>query len=145
MKPGATEPLPPSGRIRFEHIALNVSKPIEMAKWYAENLGMRIIQEGPAPINARFIADRGGHLLFELYTNPPDSVPDYASMNPLLLHLAFMVENVDAVCTHLIGAGATLVGETTVTPSGDRIATLRDPWGLSLQFVTRAVPMLSYS
>lgn len=130
-------------RIHFEHTALNVSAPVEMARWYTANLDMKIVREGPPPIHARFIADRDGHTMIEVYTNPPDAVPDYASMDPLQLHLAFMVDDVDAVRSRLIAAGATSVGDVTVTPAGDRLAMLRDPWGLAVQLVRRANPMLS--
>ncbi len=129
---------------RFEHVGLNVAKPVEMAEWYRKNLGMKVTREGPPPVNARFFADHDGHAMFELYTNPPDAVPDYASMDPLLLHLAFMADDVDALRIRLIAAGATPVGETFMTPSGDKITMLRDPWGLALQFIERADPMLAW-
>jgi catechol 2,3-dioxygenase-like lactoylglutathione lyase family enzyme len=128
--------------VRFEHVALNVADPINMAKWYVDNLGMKVLREGPAPINARFLADSGGNMMLELYHNPPDAVPNYAAMDPLLLHMAFMVDDVDAVRQKLIAAGATPAGEVTTTPAGDRLAMLRDPWGLAIQFLRRADPML---
>ncbi|MBN1360197.1 MAG: VOC family protein [Sedimentisphaerales bacterium] len=136
----------PSRRLtpaRFEHLGLNVRDPVNAAQWYADHLGMRIVRQGPPPANARFLADRAGHMMMELYTNPPDAVPDYAATDPLLLHVAFMVDDVDSVCKRLIAAGATPVGEAFSTPEGDRIAVLRDPWGLAIQFVKRAAPMLS--
>jgi len=128
--------------VRFEHVALNVADPIKMAKWYVDNLGMKVLREGPAPINARFLADSGGNMMLELYHNPPDAVPNYAAMDPLLLHVAFMVDDVDATRQKLIAAGATPVGEVTTTPAGDKLAMLRDPWGLAIQFLRRADPML---
>lgn len=131
-----------SGAIRFEHLGLNVRDPVGAAQWYVEHLGMKLLREGPPPANARFLADRGGHMMLELYTNPPDAVPDYSLMDPLLLHVAFMVEDVDSVRARLINAGAMPVGEVISTPEGDRIAVVRDPWGLALQFVKRAKPML---
>jgi glyoxylase I family protein len=143
MKKDTTNRRAPIGEFRFEHIGLNVHEPVEMAEWYVKNLGMRIAREGPPPVNARFIADHDGHAMFEFYTNPPDSVPDYGSMDPLLLHLAFVVDDVDDVFTRLIAAGAKAIGQITVAPSGDKIAMLRDPWGLALQFIKRADPMLS--
>jgi glyoxylase I family protein len=133
----------PVGQIRLEHIGLNVANPVEMATWYVKNLGMKIVRQGPLPISARFLTDAGGHAMIEIYTNPPEAVPNYASMDPLLLHLAFMVEDVEAVSARLIAAGATPVGETSITPAGDKIAMLRDPWGLAFQLVKRAEPMLS--
>jgi len=131
-------------RIRFEHVGLNVADPVKAAQWYVDHLGMKILREGPAPANARFVGDAGGNMMFEFYHNPPDAVPDYASMDPLVLHIAFFVDDVDAARTRLIAAGATTVGEATTTPTGDRIAMLRDPWGLAIQFVRRADPMLPH-
>jgi glyoxylase I family protein len=129
-------------RIRLEHVAINVEDPVSMAKWYGQNLGMKLVRKGPPPINMHFISDAGGNMMLEIYNNPPDAVPDYASMDPLLLHISFMVDNVKGVREKLIAAGATAVGEVTITPSGDELAMLRDPWGVAIQFVKRAKPML---
>jgi uncharacterized glyoxalase superfamily protein PhnB len=63
-------------------------------------------------------------------------------MDPLLLHIAFMVDDVKGIREKLIAAGATPVGEVTISPSGDELAMLRDPWGVAIQFVKRAKPML---
>jgi len=131
-------------RIRLEHVALNVEDPIGMAEWYCKNLGMKVVRQGPPPANGRFISDAGGNMLLELYHNPPDAVPDYASMNPLLLHIAFMVDDVKGTCKRLTAAGATVAEEVYKTDSGDEIAMLRDPWGVAIQFLKRTNPMLSY-
>ena len=131
-------------RIRLEHVALNVADPVKMAQWYAEHLDMKVMREGPPPVNMRFLADSQGNMMLELYHNPPDAVPDYASMDPLLLHVAFLVDDVDAIRNRLMAAGATPAADVTVTPAGDKLAMLRDPWGLAIQFVNRAEPMLSH-
>ncbi len=129
-------------RIRLEHVAINVEDPVSMAKWYGRNLGMKLVRKGPPPVNMHFISDAGGNMMLEIYHNPPDAVPDYASMDPLLLHIAFMVDDVKGIREKLIAAGATAVGEVTITSSGDELAMLRDPWGVAIQFVKRAKPML---
>lgn len=136
---------PQGNRVRLEHIGLNVADPVKAAQWYTENLGMKVLRESPAPVNGRFLADAGGNMMLELYHNPPDAVPDYAAMDPLLLHVAFMVDDVDAMRGKLIAAGATAVGEVTTTPAGDKLAMLRDPWGLAVQLVRRADPMLKHN
>ncbi len=128
--------------VRLEHVALNVTDPAKMAQWYVDNLGMKVMREGPPPVNMRFLADSGGNMMLELYHNPPEAVPDYAAMDPLQLHVAFMVDDVDAVRGKLIAAGATAVAEVTFTAAGDKLAMLRDPWGLAIQLVHRADPML---
>ena len=82
--------------------------------------------------------------MLELYNNQPHAVPDYASMDPLMLNIAFMVDDVKGTCRKLVAAGATIASEITVTDSGDELAMLRDPWGVPIQFLKRAEPMLSH-
>ena len=131
-------------RIRLEHVAINVEDPAAMARWYSDNLGMKVVREGPPPANMRFISDSGGNMMLELYNNPPDEVPDYPSMNPLSLHIAFMVDDVKALTSKLISAGATIAVDINTTPAGDELVILRDPWGVPIQFLKRAKPMLPH-
>ena len=132
-------------RIRLEHVAINVEDPPAMVKWYCDNLGMKIVRKGPPPANMHFISDAGGNMMLELYNNPPDEVPDYPSMNPLSLHIAFMVDDVKAIMKKLIAAGATIAVDRSTTPAGDELVILRDPWGVPIQFLTRAKPMLHHN
>jgi glyoxylase I family protein len=131
-------------RIRLEHVAINVEDPAAMAKWYSDNLGMKVVREGPPPANMRFISDSGGNMMLELYNNPPDQVPDYPSMDPLSLHIAFMVDDVKAIISKLTAAGATIAVDINTTPAGDELVILRDPWGVPIQFLKRARPMLPH-
>ncbi len=73
----------------------------------------------------------------------PDEVPDYAAMNPLVLHLAFATQDAQATMEKLVAAGASALGDVRVTPAGDHMAMLRDPWGLALQLCQRAEPMVA--
>lgn len=127
---------------RLEHVALNVADPIKMTRWYVDNLGMKVLREGPPPANARFLADHDGNAMLELYHNASVAVPNYATMDPLVLHVAFMVDDVDAVRRKLLAAGATPAGEVTPPGNTDNMTMLRDPWGLAIQFVHRVNPML---
>jgi len=131
-------------RIRLEHVAINVEDPAAMASWYSDNLGMKVVREGPPPANMRFISDSGGNMMLELYNNPPDEVPDYPAMNPLSLHIAFMVDDVKAITRKLIAAGATIAVDINTTPAGDELVILRDPWGVPIQFLKRTKPMLPH-
>lgn len=79
--------------------------------------------------------------MLEIYHNPPGEVPDYAAMNPLLLHLAFVSQSPADDSTRLIAAGASWVDEIKL-PDGTHLVMLRDPWGLALQLCKRAVPLL---
>jgi uncharacterized glyoxalase superfamily protein PhnB len=129
---------------RFEHIAINVEDPVVVAEWYCKNLGMKVKFEGGPPNNIRFISDSCGRMMFELYGNADADRLDFDSMDMATLHIAFTVDDVKGTCDRLIEAGAKMDKELTINDSGDEIATLRDPWGLPIQFVKRAKPMIRY-
>lgn len=130
---------------RPEHIAFNVKDPSAVAKWYCDHLGMKIVRKSPPPANTHFIGDSSGNMLFELYNNPDVPVPEYASINYMALHLAFMVDSVQAMRDSLLAAGATTAEDISTTPLGDQVLMMRDPWGLAIQFVKRVSPMLAPS
>jgi len=126
----------------IEHIGYVVEDPRAAAKWYVENLGMRIVRSLGEPNHTHFLADGSGHVMVEIYTNPAVPVPDYRSMHMLALHLAFEADDVDAARRRLLAAGAAPDGEVTRTQSGDLIATVRDPWGFPVQLAARGKPMI---
>jgi catechol 2,3-dioxygenase-like lactoylglutathione lyase family enzyme len=131
--------------MKIEHFALQVPDPIAMADWYVKNLDCTLARSGDAPAHMRFLKDGSGSVLVELYRNPKVGVPDYAAMDPLLLHLAFLSENPAADRDRLVAAGARLVDDLVTTPSGDQLVMLRDPWSIALQLVKRVAPMLPQS
>jgi catechol 2,3-dioxygenase-like lactoylglutathione lyase family enzyme len=127
--------------LTLEHVALNVSEPAAMAAWYVEHLGMRIVRQSSVAPYIHFIADGAGRTVIEIYSNPVDPIPDYASMHPLRLHVAFAVPDPDASRAALVAAGATVVDDQT-REDGTRLIMLRDPWGLALQLCKRPHPLL---
>lgn len=128
--------------MKIEHFAINVSKPVEMTDWYVKHIGFKVVkQEKEAPHTA-FLADDGGKVMLEIYNNPPDDVPDYECMNPLILHLALYSENPAKDKERLIKAGASLISDDKLE-DGSHLVMLRDPWGLPLQLCKRAVSMLT--
>jgi glyoxylase I family protein len=128
--------------MHIEHLGLNVSDPIAAADWHVRNLGMRIVRQSGPPHHAHFLADARGRMMLEIYCNPSAPLPDYHATHPLVLHIAFAVDDVPKVRAALLEAGATAEGEVETTPAGDTLAMLRDPWGLALQLVRRARPMI---
>ena len=128
--------------MQIEHVAFNVDAPAAMARWYAEHLGFTIVRADDAPPYGHFLADGSGTVMIEIYNNPVAAVPDYAALDPLVLHLALVSADVDADYRRLLAAGATAVEPPDTTDTGDRIAMLRDPWGLALQLARRAAPMV---
>jgi catechol 2,3-dioxygenase-like lactoylglutathione lyase family enzyme len=128
--------------MKIEHIAFNVPEPVKAAQWYVEHLEMRILRSINESPYVHFLADSAGHGVLELYTDPRAGLPDYAAMSPFTLHIAYGVDNIDETRARLVAAGATAGGDTIVTPAGDQLAFLRDPWGLPLQLVKRVTPLL---
>jgi uncharacterized glyoxalase superfamily protein PhnB len=136
-------PFPPQCRaMKIEHFALQVPDPVAMADWYVKHLGFAVARSEGEPSYGRFLKDGSGTVMFEIYRNPKVSVPNYAGTDPLLLHLAFVSQAPAADRDRLVKAGATLVADVTTSPAGDQLLMLRDPWGIALQFVKRASPML---
>jgi glyoxylase I family protein len=131
--------------MRPEHIAFNVDDPIAQAKWFVDNMGFKIMYKGNPPGNTRFVSDAGENMMIELYYNKDYPVLDFSKLNHLTIHLAFMADSIESAKKKLLGAGAILVEDITKTPSGDLVLMLRNPWGLPIQFVQRAKPMLKYS
>lgn len=127
--------------MKIEHMAFNVADALAMSRWYVEHLGFQVKRGSTEPPYAHFLADDSGTMMLELYSNPSVPVLAYGEQQPMSLHLAFVSQDVQADVDRLLAAGAALVGEVQVSSQGDHLAMLRDPWGLCIQFVKRAVPM----
>lgn len=128
--------------MKIEHTAYQVADPVALSRWYVAHLGLEIKRaQAEAPFG-HFLADDGGTVMLEFYRQDHLPVPDYRSMDPLLLHLAFLADNVPATRATLMAAGATPEGDVFRNPAGDEVAMLRDPWGLAVQLIRRADPMI---
>ena len=139
--------------MRIEHFALNVTDPVGMARWYVEHLGMRIVVGSDEPPYGHFLADgdgqetnsdendAAGRAMIEIYHNPADPVPDYASQPPSRVHLAFVSADPAGDSKKLLAAGATYV-EDVHLPDGGYLVALRDPWGLAIQLAMRGQAMV---
>ncbi|MDQ7025588.1 MAG: VOC family protein [Anaerolineae bacterium] len=128
--------------LKIEHIALNVAQASNIAQWYVEHLGLTIVRDVGDANQTTFLADDKGHTVIELYSNPIAEVPDYAATSPYNLHIAFAVDDIDHERQRLIAADATQEGDTQVLPNGDKLAFIRDPWGLTIQLTERTKPLL---
>ena len=124
----------------IEHVALNVADPIATVDWYVKHLGMKVLRKIDEAPFTRFVADRSGRTVLEIY-HQKAPVPDYAKMDPMMLHIAFKVANVKQERDRLLAAGATIATDISVSPNGDEMCFLRDPWGVTVQLVKRGVPL----
>ena len=127
--------------MKIEHFAFNVADPIAVAEWYVTHMGMTIARKMEGGPNTHFLADDSGQVMIEIYNNPPDQVPDYTNMNPLILHLAFVCENPEEKRAELEKVGATFAEEVRIK-DGSHLVMMRDPWGLAIQLCKRGTPML---
>jgi uncharacterized glyoxalase superfamily protein PhnB len=105
-------------------------------------MGFTIVRVNQDEAKAHFLADASRRVMIEIYRNPRLAVPDYQTIDPLQSHLAFACNTIEATIKALEAAGATLVNSIQHTDAGDRLAMLRDPWGLPIQLCKRAVPMV---
>jgi catechol 2,3-dioxygenase-like lactoylglutathione lyase family enzyme len=122
--------------MKIEHFAFNVADPKGMADWYCKHCGLRVVRHFPVPSQTHFLADSDSTVM-EIYNNPPDRVPDYRNMDPLLFHVALASPDPDEDAKRLIAAGAVYVDEIKM-PDGSHLMMLRDPWGLALQLCKRS-------
>ena len=127
--------------MKLEHFALNVEDPIAMTRWYVDHLGMTVMRKSDSHPYAAFLADDSGRIMIEIYRNPPEKVPDYRAMDPLLVHVAYVSDDPARDSDRLVKAGAKLVSELHLD-DGSHLVMLRDPWGLALQLCKRGNPML---
>ncbi len=128
--------------MRIEHVGFQVKDPAAMADWYAQHLGFTVRRGADMPAPVRFIADAGGRVMLEIYRNPSVPVPDYAAQDPLTFHIAFLCDDVRGTTERLVQAGASVISGPAAGANGDEIATLRDPWGVPIQFCRRQTPMV---
>ena len=127
--------------MKIEHFAYQVEDPVAVSDWYCGHLGFQVKRGADSPVPVRFLADGSGDVMIEIYNNPKVKTPDYASMDPLILHLAFVCNDIPGTIERLTEAGATTL-LLEQTPLGDTLAMLRDPWGLAIQLCQRAEPMV---
>ena len=127
--------------MKLEHIAFNVPDAGAMAKWYSENLGMKIVMENDTAPFIHFVADEAGSMI-EIYSNTAAEIPDYSAIPALTLHIAYTTDDLIAERERLVAAGATLEGDINNMIAGTELQFLRDPWGICVQLVKRAKPLV---
>lgn len=128
--------------MRLEHIAFNVEDVAAFAAWYTANLGMKIARSIDEPPYIHFLSDSAGKSLIEVYSDPQGNVIDYGARHAVTFHLAFAVEDMEAERQRLVAAGASLDGDVNRRANGDKLAFLRDPWGITIQLVQRVDRMI---
>ncbi len=121
--------------MKLEHVAIDVADPEAFKAWWCKNLGFRV------STNPGFIMDDTGTMGLEVYrTGETPAAPDYASMNAMTFHVAFVSDDVKADVDRLVAAGAKLEQLKLDSPAF-HMAILRDPWGVAVQLCRRQNPI----
>ncbi len=126
--------------MKLEHSAVNVKDAQAVAHWWSEHLGLRIVVANDTPPYIHFLADEDGAMM-EIYSMLEAEVPDWAAMDPRNVHFAFSTQDAAADRDRLVAAGASVVSES-VTPAGDDLVFLKDPYSTPFQLVKRKTPLL---
>ncbi|MEJ2362204.1 MAG: VOC family protein [Gammaproteobacteria bacterium] len=126
-----------SASIRFEHIAINVENPKQVADWYVKYMDLKIISASKKMI---FVSDPGHHCMFELYKKPGVKV-SYSSLSHAASHIAFATDDAERLAKKMVEGGAKILKKFK-NPVGDLVINMRDPWGNNLQVIQRVKPKL---
>lgn len=130
--------------MKMEHTGITVNDPPAFTDWYCKHLGFQVKRQMPGEPYTTFIADSSGSVMIEIYRHENIELFDYPTLDPLLLHFAFEVgdEPIETAKQRLLDAGATIYRDLVVTPSGDQLVMMRDPWGMAIQLVHRNPPII---
>lgn len=126
--------------MKFEHIAFDVTDPVALAAWYREHLGLKVVLHTAQPSEIHFLTDDVGSFCIEVYRNRAVETPDHHSRDPILFHVAFVVEDPQAEKERLLAAGATF--HTEAKRPDAHVVMLRDPWGIGLQLCRRTTALV---
>ncbi len=121
-------------------MALNVRDQRAVEEWYTQNLGFAVVRRLDA--GASFLADSSGRVLFELYSRSDVPYFDAPGTASLTLHIAYVCDDVPGTADALIAAGAKVDIPKNTSPDGDELVMLRDPFGITIQLIKRADPLI---
>ena len=123
-------------QIHYLHTKLRVSDLDRAIRFYETAFGYEVRSRRPGPEGSEiaFMVLPGEAAEIQLCRYPGTEavvVPDR------LMHLAYRVDDLDAVLAGALSAGGTLVSEPYTLPSGSRVAFLADPQGYAIELVQK--------
>jgi len=103
---------PPTMTAWFSHIALNCRDPLALERFYARHFGFRRARVVPLPGGGQIVFIKAGFMYLELFQavgTRPQSPPTKDGFEfPGVRHIAFQVDNVEAVVAALRAEGRTV-------------------------------------
>jgi catechol 2,3-dioxygenase-like lactoylglutathione lyase family enzyme len=123
----------------IEHIAISVKNSTASAKWYCDMLGFEIASKSDSTPPVYFMKDPSGVCFLEIINAADPSKLTHAQTNNRHFHIAFDVNDWDAVHEELALKGVKFEEATHV--GGLKSGFFRDPDGVPLQIVHRDKPL----
>jgi catechol 2,3-dioxygenase-like lactoylglutathione lyase family enzyme len=124
--------------VQFEHIRINVADKEATAKWYVENVGLKIIPSNNKELI--YVADKDQHFMLELSSIPNLKIK-YFDIHIDAFHLAFEGQkSIKAVAEKMLSNGGVQEGVLYTNKIGDYVMNVRDPNGFNTQLLHRVKP-----
>ncbi len=124
--------------VQFEHIRINVADKEATAKWYVENVGLKIV-----PSNNKefiYVTDKDQNFMLEL-SSIPNLKTKYFDIHIDAFHLAFEGhKSIKGVAEKMLANGGVQEGILYTNKIGDYVLNVRDPNGFNTQLLHRVKP-----
>jgi lactoylglutathione lyase len=122
--------------VHYLHTKLRVRDLDAAMRFYEASFGYRPRSRRPGPEGTEiaFVAIPGEGTELQL-AHYPDGEP--YEVPTRLMHLAYRVDDLDAVLARTLHAGATLASGPYTLPSGSRVAFVKDPDGYDIELVQK--------
>jgi len=125
--------------MRIEHFAVYAEDTVELADWYCEKFGMRVVFRNEQQPPTFFIADESG-MAIEIIGRRPRAQPiDFSDV----FHFAFVTDDFESEVAQLKAQGVPLEDEIEGAGAGMRLCYFNDPAGNRGQVVQRAQPLVN--
>jgi catechol 2,3-dioxygenase-like lactoylglutathione lyase family enzyme len=129
------------GKLRFEHLALNMTQQKDAALWYVEFMGLTIPwSKDPAdPTRAvstyriPYVGDPGRNMAMEFLSTGTER--DYTKLGFGVSYITFEVKDATTLSRNMIRGGAKQIGDPKRNKSGNLVIRLRCPWGNMLELI----------
>ncbi|KIW23062.1 uncharacterized protein PV07_11294 [Cladophialophora immunda] len=138
--------------LNFNHLGIAVPDCGEAAKWYAENLGFRVVTALPIYINRDdepdhpvfdiypahlrevkiMVLNMGNNIAFEIFEFIDPKMEHPATFDITrggMFHFAITHPYPDELCERIIAAGGKKIGKTVCRSPPDSALYVQDPWG----------------
>lgn len=120
----------------IDHLAIAAKDPAELAAWYRDGLGFKIVFCNDKTPPTLLVGIPGGGML-EIMPDNGHPVVKHELLDPGMRHLALRVTDFEAMYAKLQALQVTFVGEVVQAVGGGKVVSFEDPEGNVLQIAWR--------